>query len=434
MANNKITVLNEFGNRILRDADETIHQQQKQKQEQLIAALEKKRLALIDQITNLETKQTNDDENSISLRNQLEDLSERQSKIEQELMNEYWIKRECYDSTFTILDKEAISGTSIQPIALSNEEQLILEHQSKIKTPTSQGDGVKNKGLIKQRHRNRDFFLADMFDYALKDDGASMEAPIFTLSTKPDLSVWTWQSKDKNKNIKVSPSVEGRATQFDKDVLIYVVSQLTEAMNLGRDDANNRTVRFTVYDYLIVTNRNTSGREYEQLQKAFERLAGTRITTDIKTGNERVKEGFGIIDNWRIVEKSKEDERMIAVEITLSKWLFNAVQAFEVLTIHPDYFRLRQPLARKIYEIVRKHCGHQTVWKIGLELLKEKCGSKSSLKEFRRLVKSIADQNILPEYKLSLSLETDQVIFYTRDNVRLSNGLDKILKKSTHQQ
>ena len=148
MANNKITVLNEFGNRILRDADETIHQQQKQKQEQLIAALEKKRLALIDQITNLETKQTNDDENSISLRNQLEDLSERQSKIEQELMNEYWIKRECYDSTFTILDKEAISGTSIQPIALSNEEQLILEHQSKIKTPTSQGDGVKNKGLI----------------------------------------------------------------------------------------------------------------------------------------------------------------------------------------------------------------------------------------------------------------------------------------------
>ena len=79
MANNKITVLNEFGNRILRDADETIHQQQKQKQEQLIAALEKKRLALIDQITNLETKQTNDDENSISLRNQLEDLSERQS-------------------------------------------------------------------------------------------------------------------------------------------------------------------------------------------------------------------------------------------------------------------------------------------------------------------------------------------------------------------
>lgn len=48
----------------------------------------------------------------------------------------------------------------------------------------------EGKGLVKVRHPNRDFFLADMFDYALKDDGASMEAPIFTLSTKPDLSIW----------------------------------------------------------------------------------------------------------------------------------------------------------------------------------------------------------------------------------------------------
>ena len=52
------------------------------------------------------------------------------------------------------------------------------------------------RGLVRQRHPNRDFFLADLFDYALKDDGASMEAPIFTLSTKPDLSIWTWTSKD----------------------------------------------------------------------------------------------------------------------------------------------------------------------------------------------------------------------------------------------
>lgn len=46
------------------------------------------------------------------------------------------------------------------------------------------GDG--KGGLVKVRHPNRDFFLADLFDYAMKDDGASMEAPIFTLSTKPD--------------------------------------------------------------------------------------------------------------------------------------------------------------------------------------------------------------------------------------------------------
>lgn len=57
-------------------------------------------------------------------------------------------------------------------------------------------DGNNRGGLVKVRHPNRDFFLADLFDYAMKDDGASMEAPIFTLSTKPDLSIWEWRSKD----------------------------------------------------------------------------------------------------------------------------------------------------------------------------------------------------------------------------------------------
>ena len=279
-------------------------------------------------------------------------------------------------------------------------------------------------GLIRVRHPNRDFFLADMFDYALKDDGATMEAPIFTLSTKPDLSIWQWTSKDGNKSIKVAPSVLGRATQFDKDVLIYVVSQLTEALNRGREDAQNRTVRFTVYDYLVTTNRGVGGDDYRRLQEAFERLAGTRITTDIKTGGERVKEGFGIIDTWRIVEKSREDERMIAVEITLSRWLYNAVQAFEVLTIHPDYFRLRKPLARRLYELARKHCGHQTSWAIGLDLLREKSGSKSSLREFRRAVRAIEADDSLPEYRFVVGHD-DKVTFYMRDGTRLIRSITK---------
>ena len=168
-------------------------------------------------------------------------------------------------------------------------------------------DEQPERGLIRQRHPNRDFFLADLFDYALKDDGASMEAPIFTLATRPDLSVWKWRSKDGSKSVQVTPSVLGRATQHDKDVLIYVVSQMVEGLNRDRDDANRRTVRFTVYDFLVTTNRQTSGDGYRRLHEAFERLRGTSITTDIKTGGTRVREGFGIIDKWKIIEKSPTD-------------------------------------------------------------------------------------------------------------------------------
>lgn len=312
----------------------------------------------------------------------------------------------------------------------AKQYQALLQGRQKAAeiTPPAPSEANDKTGLIRVRHPNRDFFLADLFDYALKDDGASMEAPIFTLSTKPDLSIWQWTSKDGNKSVKVAPSVLGRATQHDKDVLIYVVSQLTEALNRGRDDAQNRTVRFTVYDFLVTTNRRTDGESYKRLHEAFERLRGTSITTDIRTGEERVRQGFGIIDEWRIIEKSPTDERMMAVEVTLSRWLYNAVQAFEVLTIHPDYFRLRKPLARRLYEIARKHCGHQTTWAIGLDLLQAKAGSKSTLKEFRRAVRVIEVDDSLPDYRFVVGHD-DKVTFYVRDGVRLVRGIAKRTRK-----
>lgn len=273
--------------------------------------------------------------------------------------------------------------------------------------------------LLPVRHIERDFFLCDMFDYAMKDDGASMEAPIFTLSTKPDLSIWQWESKDSSRSVEVYPSVKGRATQFDKDVLIFVVSQMTEALNREREDAKNRTVRFVVYDYLVSTNKPTGGSQYGRLEAALDRLAGTRIKTDIKTGGQREKKNFGIIDNWTIIEKSPDDERMIAVEVTLSRWLFNAVQAHEVLTIHRDYFRLRKPLERRLYELVRKHCGQQAMWTIGLELLRDKCGAQSHIRAFRSQVQDIVTANTLPEYQALYDRASDQITFYSKDAKKL---------------
>jgi plasmid replication initiation protein len=269
-------------------------------------------------------------------------------------------------------------------------------------------------GLLPLHHPNGDFFVCDLFDYALKDDGVSMEAPIFTLATKPDISVWHWESKDGKRAITVTPSVKGRATQHDKDVLIYIVSQLTEALNRKRQDANSRTVQFKVYDYLVATNKTTGGKDYSRLEEALERLSGTRIKTNIQTGGQRVKDMFGIIESVHIVEKSPNDERMIAVEVTLSRWLMNAVQAHEVLTINSDYFRLRKPIERRLYELARKHCGDQASFTISVELLQEKCGSKSALFEFRRALRGIAKIDALPDYRMILDVEKDQVTFTNR--------------------
>lgn len=313
------------------------------------------------------------------------------------------------------------SDTPLSPSEIAVAKPLESPAQAKTGTHTKKRS---RSNLLPVRHIERDFFLCDVFDYALKDDGVSMEAPIFTLATKPDLSVWHWKSKDGSREVTVTPSVQGRATQHDKDVLIYVVSQMTEALNRERPDAKNRTVRFTVYDYLVSTNKPSGGKEYQRIELAMERLRGTSIKTNIKTGGQRVKEGFGLINRWKIVERAPDDERMIAVEVELSEWLFNAVQAHEVLTLHPDYFRLRKPLERRLYELARKHCGHQTAWSIGLELLQEKAGSKGALREFRRMVRQIIEADTLPEYRMSLD-EADKVIFYTKDTRRLAAGMVK---------
>ena len=84
--------------------------------------------------------------------------------------------------------------------------------------------------------------------------------------------------------------------------------------------------------------------------------------------------------------------------------------------MHRDYFRLRKPLERRIYELARKHCGAKQEWKIGLAKLQAKCGSCSTPKEFRRLVMSIVRQDgqhaHMPDY--AVRVEGDMVIFTNR--------------------
>jgi hypothetical protein len=266
--------------------------------------------------------------------------------------------------------------------------------------------------LLPERHPNRDFFVCDILDAVPKDDLGSMEHPIFSLGTKPDTRIRRYEHN--GNAIEITPSVRGLATIWDKDVLIYCISQLVEAMNRGRKV--NRTVRVTAYDLLTATNRQTSGEGYIRLQDAFFRLTGTRIYTDIETNGVRIKKWFGLVEDVEIVERSPEDERMIAVEITLSEWLYNAVIGREVLTLNRNYFRLRKGLERRLYELARKHCGSQPSWKVSLELLHKKSGSYAPLKKFRLNIKEIARGGNLPDYRLVYSERKDQVTFYSNES------------------
>jgi plasmid replication initiation protein len=276
--------------------------------------------------------------------------------------------------------------------------------------------------LLPDRHPNRDFFIADLVEWAVKDDRHSMEHPMFSLSKKPDLKIRRYEHN--GNTLVIAPGAYGLATIWDKDILIYAVSQLTAAVNQDRHDVSP-TVRLTAYDLLVSTNRHTGGGDYDQLQKAFERLSGTRITTDIRTNGVRQREGFGIIDSWKIIEKNSADGRMVAIELRLSDWLYNAIVGLEVLTISRDYFRLSRGLERRLYELARKHCGHQAKWIVGLDVLHKKSGSNSPLKRFRLEVRNIAKADNLPDYRIRYDANADQVMFYTKDPKKLAESVSR---------
>ena len=257
--------------------------------------------------------------------------------------------------------------------------------------------------LLRLRHGQDDLFVCDIFDAVPKSDAASMEHPVFSLATKPDTKIRTYESPDGKSFLKVTPSVEGLATVFDRDILIYCISQVMAGVKAGREIS--QTLRIVAHDMQLATNRGTDGRGYEQLRSALERLRGTTISTNITTGGEEQFDTFGLIDKAKIVRETR-DGRMQEVEITLSDWVFNAIKGREVLTLNRRYFRLRRPLERRIYELARKHCGQQKSWQIGLEKLQTKCGSSSTAKEFKRMVRSIIERDEqkghMPDYRLTL--------------------------------
>ncbi|TGD61198.1 plasmid replication initiator RepA [Tabrizicola sp. WMC-M-20] len=277
---------------------------------------------------------------------------------------------------------------------------------------------------LPERHPTADFFICDIFHALPKDDMASMEHPVFSLSSRPDLRILRYAHN--GVEVTVTPSVKGRATLFDKDILIYCISQLMAALNTGR--AVSRHLSLRAHDLLVATNRETSGDSYRRLLEAFERLAGTRITTNLSADGLDTTTGFGLIESWRIVRRSRNGP-MVQVMVTLSEWLYRAVLTQSVLTLSRDYFRLRKPLERRIYELARKHCGRQPEWRVSVAVLHAKSGSGSPVRVFRKMMRDMIAVQPLPDY--NLEEEPGDILRVTRRRVVPAPGAGPHLNPDT---
>lgn len=263
--------------------------------------------------------------------------------------------------------------------------------------------------LLPDRHPNLDFFVLDIADAVPKDDMASMEHPLFSLATKPDMRHLEYRNGDNI--LKIRPSGLGLPTIFDKDILIFTISQLMARKNRGEPIGD--TVRFSARELSVATNRPIGGNHYKRLEDAFARLQGAQFVTNIKSGGKIETRIFSLIDEGGFVRTDNEKFRLDYCEVKLSRWLMRAIESDQVVTISHDYFRLRRPLERRLYEIARKHCGTSPKWQISMANLQNKTGSNAPSKKFRHNLREIIKADVTPFYRFELD-ENDLVIIRPR--------------------
>lgn len=142
----------------------------------------------------------------------------------------------------------------------------------------------------------------------------------------------------------------------------------------------------------------------------------------VATGDEVTTQNFGLIEWYDYNRKgSGMSERLRYLDLKLSDWMFRAVESAEVLPINRDYFRLRRPIDRRLYELARKHCGKQPTWRVNAALLQKKIGSKQDDKHFSAHLRELASSNDLPDYQVKLQF--DNVIFTRREPVNIAQSL-----------
>ena len=267
-----------------------------------------------------------------------------------------------------------------------------------------------------------ELFLGDLLVPATKDDRASMEHPFFSIRKGGDKTIRKYEDPRSKARLEVHPSTRGSATIWDKDILIYLGSVLRKAMD--GDVMVAPTFTFTAQDLLRSIGRGSGGKDYKELESALDRLVGTRVKTNIATGDKVVTENFNLLDSYKLLGDTSG--RLDKVLVTVSHWFYRAIESKEILSIPPKYFEIRGGLERRVYEIVRKHCGNQASFAIGLDRLYLKSGSTSPERRFRFEVRQLVGKDFGRLLDYFVAVDGDHLYAFS-DTQEGKNALAKLI-------
>lgn len=248
-----------------------------------------------------------------------------------------------------------------------------------------------------------DLFLPYLSDLPLRDQREMMERPFFSLSKSKRLKPIDYCSPDGKTFVHVSANPDyGMATIWDADILIYLASVLND-MKQRRVNEIPRTLKIMPYDLLRSIGRPISGRSYELLGAALDRLQSTTIKTNIRA-EQRREATFSWLDNWSQLIDEKTD-RTRGLSVSVSSWFYEGVlMNGGVLSIDRAYFDITGGRERWLYKVARKHAGGagEGGFAIALPTLFEKSGAEGQYRRFKFEIAAVVKANALPGFHLEL--------------------------------
>jgi plasmid replication initiation protein len=248
-----------------------------------------------------------------------------------------------------------------------------------------------------------ELFLPYLADLPLRDQREMMERPFFSLAKSRRVKPIDYRSPDGKLWVHVSGNPDyGMATIWDADILIYCASMLADMARRGINDVP-RKLHLMPFDLLRAIGRQPTGRAYELLGQALDRLVSTTVKTNIRAENRR-EATFSWLDGWtQLVDEKTERSRGMTIE--LSSWFWEGVMMTGgVLSIDRAYFDISGGRERWLYKVARKHAGGagETGFAISMPTLFEKSGAEGQYRRFKFEIAKIAERDELPGYALSL--------------------------------
>ncbi|TDR33972.1 replication initiator protein A [Aquamicrobium defluvii] len=234
--------------------------------------------------------------------------------------------------------EEAISGL-IETTGRAEFDSRATIKYSNISTVNEQMERLRESdkalSLVRKAPKGddqADFFVPGLFDVGGRDNRSIMDVAPFRLSKRDKRAgnVIRYDLPDGYVEVKAGP--DGMASVWDYDIVLMMISHLTEAMNRWRDGKGEKPSRtFTphVSDILKFARRGDGSRQVEELEAALDRLKGTTIKTvrDRQTGDGKTMrevEAEGLINSYRVVSRT-ETKRISIVEIEAPKWIYRDI-------------------------------------------------------------------------------------------------------------